>query len=102
MCGLWSRLSWFPSWGSSGSRDPANRCTRASRPVIGAKSLKDPDPALRREAITALGALKVREFAPTSLQRQGTGTRRRAAKAAEALWSLGAQSDEAVAGFCLC
>src|SRR5438093_2674240 len=60
------------------------------------QALQDSDPQTRREAAGALATLKAKDAAPqlaVALKDQDAGVR---AKAAEALWSLGADASEAV------
>src|SRR5262245_53462906 len=60
------------------------------------KGLRDPDVKVRREAVTAMGALKVKDAVPdliAALKDSDEGVR---AKAAEALWALGPEAREAV------
>ena len=51
--------------------------------------LKSGDPAAKREAITALGALKVKDVFPDMLAALSDKDSQTRAKAAEAIWSMG-------------
>src|SRR2546423_9894216 len=60
------------------------------------QALQDPDAQTRQEAVGALAALTAKDAVPqlaTALKDQDAGVR---AKAAEALWSIGADARDAV------
>src|SRR5437588_7414046 len=59
------------------------------------QALKGADPQARREAITAAGALHIKTAVPDLIAALKDGDDDVRAKAAEALWSLGADAGEA-------
>src|SRR5262249_21934632 len=76
------------------SREPLHKGKPAS---YWRTALKGEDPSLRREAITALGALKIKDAFPDLLAAVSDKDPQTRAKAAEALWSLGgADTKEAI------
>jgi hypothetical protein len=60
------------------------------------EALRGPDPQLRREAITAMGALKVQDAVPELIERLKDPDAEVRAKAAEAVWALGPKAKDAV------
>jgi len=78
-------LALFSFW-FGGSGEPSHQGKPAS---YWRTALKSEDPDLRRQAITALGALKCKDVFPELIAAVGDKDPRTRAKAAEALWSLG-------------